>query len=286
MCYRQCTEFFERVEECLMDFDLYMKIIDQCARYGVYSIRLSLRGETLMHPKVVEMVRYAKKKGIKEVSFLTNALLLTKEMSESLIDAGLDWMTVSFDGLGETYEKIRAPAKFNETLDKLKFFQRIKRQKGKKKPVLKVQGIQTAVGENPEEFKKIFEKIADEFAFNPLIDYSKPIVHNPNYVCPVPWQRLVIMANGNIVQCVNDFNEYNVIGNANTDDLRKVWRGKGMTHLRRVHSHKKAFKCMKACIKCDYGSIHRSQIDHKKELVQMKTKKKELVSVLYKPHKI
>ena len=36
---------------------------------------------------------------------------------EELIDLGLDWLTISFDGIGETYNKIRAPLTFEDAVN-------------------------------------------------------------------------------------------------------------------------------------------------------------------------
>jgi wyosine [tRNA(Phe)-imidazoG37] synthetase (radical SAM superfamily) len=58
-----------------MDFELYKKGIDECAENELYSIRLSWRGESTLNPKLVDMIAYAKKRGIKEVSFITNGRL-------------------------------------------------------------------------------------------------------------------------------------------------------------------------------------------------------------------
>ena len=107
-----------------MDFELYKKIIEECRRNGVYSIKLSWRGEVLLHPKIVEMVKYAKERGIKDVGFLTNGGLLDKKLSEQLIDAKLDWISISFDGLGGKYESIRYPLKYEETLGKIRDLKR------------------------------------------------------------------------------------------------------------------------------------------------------------------
>ena len=66
------------------------------------------------------MVKYAKLKGIEDVAFLTNAELLNKK-SKELVDSGLDWISTSTDGTDEIYNKIRFPAKFEETLDRVKY---------------------------------------------------------------------------------------------------------------------------------------------------------------------
>ena len=54
-------------------------------------------GEPLMHPDVVELVRYAKDLGFLKVSMSTNAFLLTKPMLADLADAGLDSLQISID---------------------------------------------------------------------------------------------------------------------------------------------------------------------------------------------
>ena len=51
------------------------------------------------------MVSYAKHKGIKDVAFLSNVERLNPKLTEELIDAGLDWISISFDGMGEVYNK-------------------------------------------------------------------------------------------------------------------------------------------------------------------------------------
>ena len=59
-----------------MDFALFCRIIDQAADNGVYSIKLNYLGEPLLHPRVVDMVAYAKARGL-EVMMNTNATLLS-----------------------------------------------------------------------------------------------------------------------------------------------------------------------------------------------------------------
>jgi len=111
MCYTTTDKFKTQVDGANMDFDLYKKIIDECAEYNLYSIRLSLRGESFLNKHIYDMIKYAKEKGIKEVSSLTHGGFLDEEKFERLIDLGLDWLTISFDGIGETYNKIRYPLK-------------------------------------------------------------------------------------------------------------------------------------------------------------------------------
>ena len=81
-----------------MDFELYKKILDEGAENGLCAVKLSYRGEPLLHKQIAEMISYAKKKGMLDIYFNTNGMLLTKEMSLNLMDAGLDRISVSIEG--------------------------------------------------------------------------------------------------------------------------------------------------------------------------------------------
>ncbi|MBT5342937.1 radical SAM protein [Candidatus Woesearchaeota archaeon] len=253
-----------------MRWELFTKIIDEASKNKVYSIRLSWRGEPLIHPKVVDMIKYAKIKGIKEVSFLTNGLNMSEEMSRKLVDAGVDWITNSFDGTGKVYEAIRDPAKYEESLKRLKTIQRIKKEKGTKKPILKVQSVFSAIKDNPEEFYNALGPIVDEIAVNDTQDHSlKNKDQNPYYFCPVPWQRMVICWNGKVVQCINDFNDRNYVGDLNKQTIKEIWLGKELKEVRKLILKSERLK-LKACTECFDGD--------RRKTIKVKISGREVVS--------
>ena len=148
MCYTTTRHFKEHVNTKLMDFDLFQKVIDEIAG-KVPALRLSLRGEATLHPKFIQCITYAKQHGITEVSTLTHGGRLTPAFVEKIVDAGLDWITISVDGVGETYERIRKPIKFAELLENVSSLKRYKDARGRHKPVVKVQGVWPAIEEDP-----------------------------------------------------------------------------------------------------------------------------------------
>ncbi len=254
MCYTVTEEFKEKVNQKLMDFNLFKKIVDECAAGGVYSIRLSLRGEPMLHKRFLDCVVYAKRKGIKEVSTLTNGIKLNEEMFIELMEAGMDWITISFDGLGETYEKIRRPGKFLRELEKIKAYSRIKKEWGRVKPVIKVQSIFPAIEADPVAFYNTFAPITDMVSSNPLIggymgDTSK-LPKEESFQCPQIYQRLVIGADGLVMMCSNDEAGTSIIGDMNTQSVHEVWHGQKMTKIREIHSRCKGAKEISACANC------------------------------------
>lgn len=253
MCYTITDIYNEKVPKRLMKPDLFRKIVDECAQNGVYSIRLSLRGEPFLHKEIVDLTRYAKRKGIKEVSSLTNGLRLNPELFIQMMEAGLDWLTISFDGMGDTYNKIRAPAKFDEAVEKIKMYHRLKKERGSLKPLIKIQAVWPSIQDNPQAFYDLFNPYVDHIASNPLIDYAhegdEP-VYEENFSCPILYQRLVVGSDGQVLLCSNDEYGRYVIGDANKDSLYDMWHGPRMTKARELHKKRMGYLALEPCKDC------------------------------------
>lgn len=254
MCYTITDDFKNNVKTMFMDFDLFKKIVDEIAG-KVYALRLSWRGESTLHKNFVECIKYAKSKGIKEVSFLTNGGKLDLEFFKKLVDAGADWISVSADGLGETYNQIRKPLKFEDTLNNLTEIAKYKKENNLKKPVVKIQTIWPAIREYPEEYYNTFAPITDMVAFNPIIDYlgkDEDIVYENNFSCPQLYERVFIGSNGLAYMCNSDEFGKHSIGNAKEQTIHEIWHGKILNDVRRLHSKKDGFKDLEMCRKCFY----------------------------------
>ena len=252
MCYTITDHFKDSVNTKRMDYGLFKKIIDEIGG-KVPAIRLSLRGEATLHTKFVECIAYAKKMGIKEVSTLTHGGKLTLPYFIKIAEAGIDWITISIDGVGETYERIRKPIKFNELLEKIKAIKEYKDAHGMHRPVIKVQGIWPAISKDPELYYDTFSPYVDLVAFNPLIDYldrDTDIEYIENFTCPQQYQRLVIGADGLVMKCSNDEENQEIIGDINGQTVHEVWHGKEMRNIREMQLRPLGFMQSSVCRKC------------------------------------
>lgn len=264
MCYTITEIFKKKVKRTNLNVELAKRVIDECAKNNAYSLRLSWRGELTLNKDWINILRYAKLKGIKEVSTLTNALLLTPEKFEQMLDAGLDWLTISVDGVGETYDKIRAPAKFEDLIEKLKIFKEIKKKKNSAKPVIKVQTIWPAIEDNPNLYFETFQPLVDQVSCNQLLDYlheddEEAIVRADKFDCFVLYQRMTVGADGKILLCYNDELDEHVLGNINNgDSLKSIWNGKKMNEVRDYHKKHIGIENVKACKKCFLPREHES----------------------------
>lgn len=252
MCYTISPMFQESVNKRFMDESLFYKVIDEVAG-KVPAIRMSLRGEPTLHPKMIEMLTYAKKKGIPEVSFLTNGSRMTGDFFEQLLLAGADWITVSIDGVGEMYESIRKPLKFSETLEKIKIMKQIKEKYQTHRPVIKVQSIWPAIRDNAEEFYNLFEPYVDVIAYNPLADNHQndtDIEYVEKFSCPQLYQRIIVAADGSVLVCSNDEESELIIGSAYNNTIYELWHGKEMERMRNLHREEDGYKKEHICRKC------------------------------------
>jgi len=255
-CQLQCTHCFRQYmdigEDQYMPMEMYEKIVNECGKYKLFTLKFSMRGEPLMHPNIVEMVRMAKMAGIKEVWINTNGGLLTEKLARGLFQSGVDWITVSFDGLREIYEQIRTPLKYRDSLAKLQMLRRI-RDEMKARALLNVQTLWSAIQENPGDYVSQMKGIVDRVVYNPDMNFENVILTpDERFVCPRIWQRIAITSRGNYLKCPSDFEMEEILGNVNDFTVKEAWdilqERQRQLHLsgRRLESG--------VCAKCHHGA--------------------------------
>ena len=109
-----------------MSRDVFKQIIDGLKSFSpVPEIFFGGFGEPLSHPQIIEMVSEAKKTGA-VVKLITNGILLTPDVSRSLLEAGIDFIWISIDGATpESYADIRLGAALPQVLENIKHFNQI-----------------------------------------------------------------------------------------------------------------------------------------------------------------
>ena len=255
-----------------MDWSLYKHIIDEAKDY-VYDINLFIGGESLFHKRLPDMIRYAKDNGI-GTRLSTNATVLTKDKTNALLDAGLDFIIFSFDGYEkEVYEKIRVNANFEKTLSNVKGFLEEKKRRVIKKPYVVFQMIEfvnkdEAVdgGQCPpyslrEAFLKRLEGLPiDKFSFIQPHTFGGKISRedkkgfralSAKYVpCTFLWYSMSVKWDGMVVPCCVDLAGDMPLGDVRKESLLEIWNGQRLIELReRIASGK--YTDVQLCRGCD-----------------------------------
>ena len=226
-----------------MSLKTFEKIVQDSKKFNQPYKLLSFmgHGEPLLNKELPAMVKLAKDSGIAQrVEILTNGSLLTPELSDALIDAGITNVRISLQGLSsEHYEKTsKFKIDFDTYLSNLAYFH----NKGlEKESRLFVKILDCALDEGQEdEFYKIFDPISTRM----YIEKVKPVydgvestkhmtdvttdrygnAHEPRIVCPLAFFSMAIWPNGDIAPCDAIYKPI-VLGNVNTDDLSEVFNG-------------------------------------------------------------
>jgi radical SAM protein with 4Fe4S-binding SPASM domain len=261
LCNLRCTFCATNFEPIggkgFMSMDTFRKAIDEGAKSGLCAIKLNSggRGEPLLNSSAAEMVKYAKQKGIMDVYFNTNAMLLTEDIARRLIDAGLDRISVSFEGTtADVYEKYRRGASYETVMKNIKGLIRLKKEMGRERPFVRVQTVALPeLKPHLDEYREFWGRIVDEVAFIDFKDYGH-LKHGLDYqwACPYLWQRMMIRWDGTISLCQFDYTSFFDFGNVNSGTtIRQAWDSELMRSIRKLHEHGKSGE-MKLCNGCAF----------------------------------
>ncbi|BCB96322.1 radical SAM protein [Dissulfurispira thermophila] len=241
-----------KIKKGFMSFDILKRIIDEGAENNLYGVKFNIRGEPLLHPQIYEFVKYAKDRGLIDVYFNTNAMLLTEEIAKKLIDAGLDRLSISFEGhTKEVYERHRHGAVYETVLLNIEKMQELKKRLGVEHPKLRIQTVMLPeIADGFEEYKKFWADKVDEVAY---LDYKvmkdkKKGIQYP-WACPQLWQRMAIWWDGTILPCNHDDDGLLNLGNILDTTIKEAWHSEQLNAVRDAHKKGMAHE-IAACDGC------------------------------------
>ena len=236
-----------------MDLDLYKKIVDEGGEKGLYSLKLSYRGEPLLHHQVEYMVAYAKRRGILDIYFNTNGMLLTEKMSLKLMDAGLDRISISIEGTDPVaFERERKGAKFHRILRNMDALLRLREQKGYLYPKIRVQTVRFP-DLDLEKYTRFWQSHSDEVAavdFKDVENRKKNLI-NKDWACPQLWQRMTVEWDGRIMACNNDDFRSLSPGSLIEKNVEECWHDPMVNNARELHQQGKSH-LVEACDGCPW----------------------------------
>jgi radical SAM protein with 4Fe4S-binding SPASM domain len=248
-----------------MSLEEFQEIARSAAAAGIPRLRLFLLGEPLLHPDLPEMVRYAKRLGVPSLEINTNAMALTAERSRELTEAGLDEVVFSLDGADAlTYEEIRRGGNYEQVVENITAFFRMRGESGKGRP----RGIVQTILMNPTEaqmarFLACWRPLADEVRVQAVREYQG--IENVSLFdrqagdelrpCPALWSYLVVLSDLRVVPCCADINGDLALGDVREAPLREWWQHPRLNALRRAHLALR-FSQFPLCATCESLSLN------------------------------
>jgi len=241
----------------------YINIIDQATQHGVKSIKLQYLGEPLIHKDIIFQVQYAKKKGVIDVMLNTNAVLLTKEMSKNILEAGLDKLFISFDAVSpKLYEQQRVGTSMGKVIDNIYNFIKLRDELSPRTFVrLSMVMYEGDVWKKQFEAMKImWDGLVDALGygiFNERDKYKKIEFEKVDgFVCEQLFQRMFLKCNGNVTVCCTDEHDSFDIGNWRETPLVELWNSEKYQTIRKNHINNNYDK-YETCRRCFLPDVYK-----------------------------
>ena len=256
-CFHSDLEAIKRAKISFgyMSYELFVHIIDDMKKHWagkkVKKLRLFKVGEPLLNPHVCEMVRYAKDANVAEcIEITTNGTLLTHELSRGLIDAGLDILNISVNGINEKqYQDVcQHTIDFAEFREQILYFYENKKDC---KIFIKYSDIGYSEIEK-EAFYQLFDDACDEIFVETIsatlwqdTDVEKKITnaHKGTYgqelktkqVCPFLFTTMVVDDKGIAHLCCADWKSEYVLGDLKVESIADIWNGPKLRAFQCAH---------------------------------------------------
>lgn len=250
-------------ETGLMDLDTYRTIIDEVAPFA-FDLNLHHRGESLLHPGIVEMIEYAAAQGL-YTNLHTNGTIMSDDLARRLVQSGLDILSFSFDAIDpEAYSKIRVGGKYEKVLGNIRKFLATRRDLESQDPHTTVEAIDFSSGSTPrgrqekaETLARLFEDSPDavrvkaphnwagEYPLTP--ESGTEYTYSP---CMFLWYSLTILYDGSLVACPQDMSGSLKIGEAGDGEILRNWNRGSLLELRE-RMVKRNLEGVSPCDRCD-----------------------------------
>lgn len=245
--------------------ELNVRLVHEVRDFGhahAKYIRYTSNGEPLIHPKIFEMMSYAKEHSKVMVTVTTNGRLLKEPQRKKLLETQIDMVDISIDAnTPETYAKIRVGGDLNQTRGNvLALIQEIKRTGSKTKVVTsyveqpqnthETKDFETFWNDNGSDYVVIRRlhsaaggrpEIAEKMLMD--LDLTK---RTP---CVYPWERIVLGPTGKLAFCPADWTHGSSFIDYSTTTIQETWQGEFYRQLREAHL-KNDYKCHKFCGQC------------------------------------
>lgn len=212
-------------------------------------------GEPLLHPEILDILRFCKSFTNIQVGFLTNGMLLTADVSEALINLGIDWVGMSIDGIDPVWHrKLRYPSDLNQITNNLENFLKIRQaRKNTPRVLLNMVLHPEIIDQGPKFVKRWIDRVETVMlAYCRIPPSSKrwPNTPNPRQACHLPYQQMVIGQDGRLLMCCEDFDCQHSPGRVPEQKLLDIWQGSFLDKVRKYHQAGK-WGAVPLCRTCD-----------------------------------
>ncbi len=235
----------------MLENSFFQETIDQL-KGTLHYLTFYFQGEPYLNPKFLDMAKYATDHGIYTATS-TNAHYLQDDMARKTVESGLSRLIISIDGTSqETYQSYRIGGSLDKVISGAKNVIKWKKELKSSTPHIIFQFL--VVKPNEHQIDEVLAlgqevgvnevrlKTAQVYQYEngneliPSIDkysryYQKKdgtwgVKNKMVNSCWRMWQSCVITWDGGVVPCCFDKDATHQLGQLQTTDFKKIWKGK------------------------------------------------------------
>lgn len=241
-----------------MSLDEYEKILDKIKDYTNY-IYLHVKGEPLLHPKVIEMIKLAEQYNLK-VNLTTNGVLFDRYAKElgkcnnlNKINFSLHSENNKENYLVDIFDNIKYLSSKTTVIYRLWTLKNNKLNKKSTEIVDKIKDYYDLSSETVERIKKEKNiKIKSTIYVDKDNEFEWPTInsHKSCGFCYALKTHIAILVDGTVIPCCLDSNGVIKLGNIYKDNLEKIINSKKYRELQESFQKRKPIELL--CQSCTF----------------------------------
>lgn len=242
-CYHKAYKKKKGYCPVFMKQTVFRKVVDETASFPTDTVfRFLGKGESLLHPELIEMLAYARNTLAQPIAFITNGIRLDQEMGIKLLATGVDVIDVSIDAFSrDVYGMVRSNSNWFPLLVENVETLIDQRNKGGFKTRIFVSFlIQPENYLELDQFEAFWENKADKILFRKYHTYGgligkKPTPYRERTPCAALWGRINVNERGRITRCFVDWNDTDILADIRKVSLLEAWRSSAYAEIRKQH---------------------------------------------------
>lgn len=244
-----CTQRQVTRRPFIMEDHVWKKIIDDTRGLGI-TYRPFLLNEPFTDKRMLDICKYIKQDKTAKIEFNTNAELLTPQITDSLLEIGIETMRFSIDAFYEDkYQERRKGLNFKTVLANTEYFC----TKAKRYNTHTEARMIAFPGTEEEQklFIKKWESFAEKVTITSLYRYpwegQEDVVYKP---CLKIRNEMFFYVDGRATLCCWDTSERAIIGDIKEQKAIDIWNGEKLKQYRNLLDHGQRDK-INLCSRCD-----------------------------------